>query len=200
MSQNDLIGLSEINALLGAGTEYEGKLVFQGRVRIDGRFVGEIHGDEILILGGSAEVHANVEVGTLIVNGGRLYGDVVARQVVEIHAPGEVHGDIQTPQLFIEKGVVFEGQCAMGPDPSEIHELDGREAMLSALRGQGADAGATVDNADGSEGGDEADAGGETEVESGSSEIKTSTQDAIGRDTKDEMASPFVPAPPPEDA
>ena len=133
MAHDDLTGLSEINALLGPGTEYEGKLVFRGRVRIDGRFEGEIKGDDILIVGETAELRAKVDVGTLIVLGGRVRGDVAAHQLVELHAPGEIHGDVQTPQLFIDKGAVFEGQCAMGPDPSEVHELDDREAMLSAL-------------------------------------------------------------------
>ncbi|MCB9657446.1 MAG: polymer-forming cytoskeletal protein [Sandaracinaceae bacterium] len=123
MADTDLTGLSEINALLGAGTEYEGKLVFQGRVRVDGRFVGEILGSDVLILGATADVHAHVEVGSLIVLGGALHGDVVARRVVELHAPGAVHGDIQTPQLFIDKGATFTGQCRMGEGSTEVHEL-----------------------------------------------------------------------------
>ena len=32
------VGKDEINAFLGAGTVYEGKLTFQGSVRIDGVF------------------------------------------------------------------------------------------------------------------------------------------------------------------
>jgi len=126
MSRKDLTGLGEINALLGAGTEYEGKLTFQGRVRIDGTFRGEIFSDDMLILGDGAEVHASVDVGTLIVRGGELWGDVTARQLVELHAPAKVHGDIHTPQLFVDKGVVFEGRCTM--TGAEVHELDGDDA------------------------------------------------------------------------
>ena len=121
MTRKDLSGLGEINALLGRGTEYEGKLTFQGRVRIDGLFRGQIFSEDVLILGDGAEVHAEVAVGTLIVRGGELWGDVRARQLVEIHAPGRVHGDIHTPQLFIDKGVLFEGKCTMSD--TEIHEL-----------------------------------------------------------------------------
>lgn len=123
MADTDLTGLSEINALLGAGTEYEGKLVFQGRVRVDGRFVGEISGTDVLILGATAQVQANIDVGTLIVLGGTLRGDVVARRLVELHAPGAVHGDIQTPQLFIDKGATFTGTCSMGDVATEVVDL-----------------------------------------------------------------------------
>lgn len=124
MAETDLTGLSEINALLGAGTEYEGKLVFQGRVRVDGRFVGEIRGSDVLILGATADVTAHIDVGALIVLGGTLRGDVVAHRLVELHAPGAVHGDIETPQLFIDKGATFSGKCTMGAGPSEVLPLE----------------------------------------------------------------------------
>lgn len=121
MAQQDLTGIGEINALIGRGTEFEGKLTFTGRVRIDGTFRGEIFSEDMLILGDDAEVHAEVEVGTLIVRGGKLHGNVRASQLVEVHAPGEVHGNIHAPQLFIDKGVVFEGQCTM--TDAQIHDL-----------------------------------------------------------------------------
>ena len=40
----------EINAFLGAGTVYQGQLSFQGAVRIDGNFVGEVHSEGTLIV------------------------------------------------------------------------------------------------------------------------------------------------------
>jgi cytoskeletal protein CcmA (bactofilin family) len=117
MAAKDITGLGEIHALLGRGTEFEGVLAFDGRVRIDGRFKGRIHSDGILVLGDGAEVEAEVEVGTLVVRGGTLRGNVVARQLIEIHAEGRVHGDIQAPQIDIDKGCVFEGKCTMTPEP-----------------------------------------------------------------------------------
>ena len=113
MPQNDLTGLGEINALLGRGTEFDGKLNFVGKVRIDGKFTGEIFSDDVLIIGEGAEVRAEIEVGTLIVRGGALHGNVRATQLVEVHSPARVYGDIHAPQLFIDKGVVFEGKCTM---------------------------------------------------------------------------------------
>lgn len=122
MAQKDLTALGEIHALLGRGTEFEGVLAFEGRVRIDGRFKGRIHSDGILVLGDGAEVEADVEVGTLIVRGGTLRGNVAARQLIEIHAEGRVHGDITAPQIDIDKGCIFEGKCTMtgGAEPEEL--------------------------------------------------------------------------------
>ncbi|MFO0625055.1 MAG: polymer-forming cytoskeletal protein [Polyangiales bacterium] len=104
----------EINALLGRGTRFAGKLTFQGKVRIDGTFEGEIFSDGVLIVGDEAVVTAStIEVGTLIVRGGVVRGDITARAAVEVYAPSRIYGSIAAVEVFIDKGVVFEGQCRM---------------------------------------------------------------------------------------
>ncbi len=104
---------TEITALLGRGTQFEGKLHFEGRVRIDGTFQGEIHSDDTLIIGDGAEVHAEIDVATVIVRGGIVKGNVRAKTAIEIHAPGKLHGNIHSPSVFIDRGVEFEGSCRM---------------------------------------------------------------------------------------
>ena len=111
-------GLRELTSLLGEGGSFEGKLLFEGRVRIDGKFRGEIASDDVLILGERADVDAKIEVGSLIVLGGTLRGDVRATRAVELHAPAKVYGNITAPQLVIDRGVQFEGQ-------SKLSEVDG---------------------------------------------------------------------------
>jgi cytoskeletal protein CcmA (bactofilin family) len=116
MSERDWSGVGELQALLGPGAQFEGTLVFQGRIRIEGKFKGLIRSDDVLIIGASADVEADVQVGALIVRGGSLRGDVRAKQLVEIYSPARVRGDIEAPQVFLEKGAVFEGQCTMAED------------------------------------------------------------------------------------
>ncbi|MGF1466371.1 MAG: polymer-forming cytoskeletal protein [Sandaracinaceae bacterium] len=130
MAQHDITGLGELHALLGRGTEFDGLLSFDGRVRIDGRFKGRVESTGILILGDGAEVEARVEVGTLIVRGGTLRGDVTARKLVEIHAEGRVYGDLVAPQVDIDKGCVFEGTVSMVAPPEEEGTRSGEMAML----------------------------------------------------------------------
>ena len=77
---------TEITALLGRGTRFEGKLYFEGRVRVDGVFKGEIKSDDTLIIGDGAEVHAEIDVATVIIRGGVVHGNVRASQSIEIHA------------------------------------------------------------------------------------------------------------------
>lgn len=104
---------TEITALLGRGTEFEGKLHFEGRVRIDGTFKGEVHSDDTLIIGDGAEVHAEIDVATVIVRGGAVHGNIRARTAIEIHAPGKVVGNLHSPSVFIDRGVEFQGSCRM---------------------------------------------------------------------------------------
>src|SRR5262249_13981198 len=113
MPEKDPTGIKELQALLGKGTEFDGKLRFEGRVRIDGKLTGHIFGKDVLILGPTAEVHADIEVGTLIVRGGAIWGEVKAVRLVELYAPARVYGNIATAQLYLDKGVTFEGHCTV---------------------------------------------------------------------------------------
>ncbi len=104
---------TEITALLGRGTRFEGKLFFEGRVRIDGQFKGEIKSDDTLVIGDGAEVHAEIDCATVIVRGGSVTGNIRAKDALEIHAPGKLTGNIHSPSIFIERGVEFQGSCRM---------------------------------------------------------------------------------------
>ena len=105
-------GTGELNALLGKGSEFDGKLAFEGTVRIDGTFTGEITTSDVLIVGESAKVTAEVSCGTIVVHG-EVNGNIKASQAVELHKPARVKGDVSTPSLMIERGVVFEGRSRM---------------------------------------------------------------------------------------
>jgi cytoskeletal protein CcmA (bactofilin family) len=106
---------NEITALLGRGTRFEGKLSFEGRVRIDGTFKGEIESDDVLVIGEGAEVEASIQAGTVIVRGGVLRGNVRARAGIELYVPARVVGNLHAPEVFLDKGVSFEGECKIAP-------------------------------------------------------------------------------------
>jgi cytoskeletal protein CcmA (bactofilin family) len=102
----------DLNALLGRGSEFEGKLTFEGTVRIDGKFTGTIVTNDVLVIGEGAKVNAEISCGTVIVHG-EINGNVKAKTAVELHHPGRMRGNIETPSLMVEKGVIFEGQTKM---------------------------------------------------------------------------------------
>ncbi len=103
---------ADLNAFLGKGCEYDGKLTFEGSVRIDGKFSGEIFSNDILLIGEGALVKAEIDVGTIIVSG-TVEGNISAKKMVELKAPALVRGTISTPALMMEQGVVLDGAVKM---------------------------------------------------------------------------------------
>jgi cytoskeletal protein CcmA (bactofilin family) len=102
----------DVHTLLGKGSEFEGKLSFEGQVRIDGKYSGQISTKDTLVIGEGARVMAEIQAGTVIVNG-QVEGNIKATVMVELHPPAKVKGSIETPALSIDKGVIFEGSCKM---------------------------------------------------------------------------------------
>ncbi|MBG0790157.1 MAG: polymer-forming cytoskeletal protein [Desulfovibrionaceae bacterium] len=103
----------EINAFLGAGTNYHGKLHFQGAVRIDGNFQGEVVSEGTLVIGQEAVVDGQVKVGQLVLSG-KIKGEVEAKTKVVLHKTANLQGNIRTPVLVVEEGAVLEGELVMG--------------------------------------------------------------------------------------
>lgn len=106
------INPADAHTILGREAKFSGKLTFEGAVRIDGKFEGEIETDDLLLIGPGAEVRATLNVGSVVINGS-VEGDIYAKSSIEIKAPGKLRGNIHTPTLVIEKGVTFDGSCQM---------------------------------------------------------------------------------------
>lgn len=102
----------QINGLLDKGCSFDGKIVFDGTVQINGEFSGEITSEGILIVGQDARVSGQVKVDTLICYG-TVNGKVDAKTRVEIHVPSVVTADITTRTLSIAEGALFQGHCNM---------------------------------------------------------------------------------------
>ena len=102
----------EVHTLLGKGSEFEGKLTFEGQVRIDGKFSGQIFTKDTLVIGDGARVNAEINAGTVIVNG-VVEGNIRATQIIELHQPGRIKGNLEAPALSMDRGVIFEGSCKM---------------------------------------------------------------------------------------
>ena len=112
MRKETPIEKSDIKAFLGPGSQFEGKLVFNEIVRLDGAFRGEVTSHDTLIVGESADVQADIQVGTLILSG-NFKGNVKAKTRVELRSPAKVDGTIETPAISVEEGVLLNGTITM---------------------------------------------------------------------------------------
>ena len=111
---------TQIKAYMGEDTVFNGSLNFDGTVRIDGKFEGEVTTEDTLIVGQTGHLMAEISAGTVICMG-RVEGTVMATKKVEIHSTSKVVGNVKSPALYIELGGVLDGACNMtGKEPKII--------------------------------------------------------------------------------
>lgn len=105
-------GRGEMGAVLGRGSRFEGKLSFEGTVRIDGEFAGEVDSDGHLIIGPDARVDGTITVASATVSG-TLSGTITTRGTLELKRTARVSGELAVESLTVEKGAFFEGSVQM---------------------------------------------------------------------------------------
>ena len=111
---------AEIKAYMGEDTVFNGSLTFDGTVRIDGKFEGEVVTEDTLIVGETGHLVAEISAGTVICMG-RVEGTVMASKKVEIHSTSKVVGNVKSPALYIELGGILDGACNMtGKEPKIV--------------------------------------------------------------------------------
>ncbi|EFI33600.1 protein of unknown function DUF583 [Desulfonatronospira thiodismutans ASO3-1] len=130
------MGKDEINAFMGAGTAYKGKLAFKGTVRVDGEFEGEIDSEGTLIVGQDAVVKGTVRVGQLVLSGA-LEGDVKALTKVTLYKQANINGTIHTPSLMVEEGAVIRGEINMNGSDEKGQKPEGKKRRVFENRGMG---------------------------------------------------------------
>ncbi len=123
-----------VTAFIGSGARFEGKLEFEGTVRIDGTFVGEIETGDGLVVGAGGRVEARIRAGTLSI-AGTVVGDVEVRDRLVLESTAVLQGDVETASLRIEEGAILEGRITMRKASA------GEKAPLKAIQGGSAEAG-----------------------------------------------------------
>jgi cytoskeletal protein CcmA (bactofilin family) len=104
--------IEDTKAFLGKGAEFVGKLMFNGNVRIDGDFQGEIFGQGSVDVGEGALVKANIAVHSVYI-GGEVQGTIEVKEKINIHSTGKFIGDGRAPVFIMEEGALFDGRSHM---------------------------------------------------------------------------------------
>ena len=99
----------DLAGLLGPGATYEGDLTFQGRVRIDGTFIGTIRSDDLLEVARSGKVDGEIDVAQVLI-AGRVEGLVRARERCTLLDSAVVHGQLITPWLDVRPGACLRAE------------------------------------------------------------------------------------------
>ena len=98
--------------VIGEDVMIEGKLHFNGSVRINGKVTGDIISNDLITVGKFGDVESNIRTRDAVI-AGNYKGDMVATGVIEIKSTGKFTGNITQENgssLMIEKGGVFRGK------------------------------------------------------------------------------------------
>jgi len=115
-------GDAQLKAYMGEDAVFNGSLAFEGTVRIDGRFEGQVITKDTLIIGETGRVIADVNAGTVICKG-KIEGTVIAADKIELHSTGQIVGAFKTKTLHVEDGGILEGQCDMSGQGNKVVAL-----------------------------------------------------------------------------
>jgi len=106
---------AEGRTYVDGGSKVSGKLSFSGPAWIDGEVDGEITAKDMLTIGETAVVSAQIKATSIIV-AGKVIGDISGSQAIEIRPSATVIGNLAAPVLVIQEGALFEGYCSMRSD------------------------------------------------------------------------------------
>lgn len=101
-----------IDTLIGELSTFKGELAFDGVVRIDGKFEGNLcsQKDGTLIISESAQVIGDVDVPRLILHGA-IKGNARVSGVLQIGANGKLTGDVEYAVMSLSEGAAINGRC-----------------------------------------------------------------------------------------
>lgn len=111
---------TKLGTIIGKGTNVEGTVNIEGATRIDGTVTGKLVADDVVTIGATGVVKAEIKARSIVV-GGRVEGNLFASEKIELQAKSELIGDITAKSLLVEHGAVFHGNSRMKePTPSMI--------------------------------------------------------------------------------
>jgi cytoskeletal protein CcmA (bactofilin family) len=104
--------------LIGEGAVMEGEITSPHPVRIDGTLKGKLETAEMLTVGSTGAVEANVIAKSAII-GGKVVGNLTVEDRIELESNASLVGDLRARDLVINEGAVFHGNCAMDNGQTE---------------------------------------------------------------------------------
>ncbi|MDX8397037.1 MAG: polymer-forming cytoskeletal protein [Mariprofundaceae bacterium] len=101
-----------IDTLIGAHASFTGELSFEGALRIDGKFKGNIHSTQggVLIVSEDAKITGEVSVPSLVLHG-IIEGNVHASESLKVGPTGKLHGDLEYHIMSLSEGSSINGRC-----------------------------------------------------------------------------------------
>lgn len=108
--------------MIGPQAQVVGEISGDEDVLIEGRLEGKIRTDRKVTIGGTGDVVGDVLARSVVV-AGKVDGQIVAQERAELLASAEVKGSVQAPKVVIAEGARLEGSVAMTQGPTEVPSI-----------------------------------------------------------------------------
>jgi cytoskeletal protein CcmA (bactofilin family) len=100
------------DTLVGEGTLFDGKMISEASLRIEGQINGDIECAGDITIGQNAIVQSNMIARDIII-AGRVKGDVHTKGKLIVMNTGILIGNIDVRSFIIQEGGVFQGSSSM---------------------------------------------------------------------------------------
>jgi cytoskeletal protein CcmA (bactofilin family) len=122
--------MHKLKSILGSQAEIKGELSSKGILRLDGRVVGKIFSDHV-ILSETAVVKGEITAEKISV-GGIVEGVLHAEDLVEIRSKGKVIGEIYAKRFVVMNGGMFNGRITMKTGMHKVLDFESRKISQSS--------------------------------------------------------------------
>jgi cytoskeletal protein CcmA (bactofilin family) len=106
---------SAATTVLGSRLRIVGDISGDEDLVVNGRLEGKIRVDRKVVVNSGAEVEGDVQ-GRSVVIGGRVHGQVMATERAELLATGRVQGNVHAPRIVMAEGAQIQGRVVMPSD------------------------------------------------------------------------------------
>lgn len=106
---------STATTILGSKLRIVGDVSGDEDLVVNGRLEGKIRSDRKVVVNAGGEVEGDVQARSVVI-GGRVHGQVMATERAELLATGRVQGNVHAPRIVMAEGAQIQGRVVMPSD------------------------------------------------------------------------------------
>ncbi|MEP6993037.1 MAG: polymer-forming cytoskeletal protein [Acidobacteriota bacterium] len=105
--------------VIGAKVKFVGEISGDEDIVVQGRCEGNIRVNRKVTVAASGELQGDIHARWVVV-GGRVHGQIQADERAELLASASVHGNVQAPKVIIAEGAQLQGNVAMSATAAPV--------------------------------------------------------------------------------
>jgi cytoskeletal protein CcmA (bactofilin family) len=100
------------DTMIGKGSAFEGKIISEASIRIEGKYKGNIQCTGDVTIGEEGSVQSDIEARNVYISG-TIHGNITTKGKIIISSTGKLFGNMSAQTFVIDEGGVFQGSSRM---------------------------------------------------------------------------------------